>query len=70
MTPRPFDRAALDRWITGDCWPYRRRARVLARCAAGHTWRTVAVTDCGTTELVKPECPTCGEEAEEWDYAD
>lgn len=55
----------LDRWITGEC-DYDKRP-VTATCANGHEWPTVQVTDMGASELRDPDCPECGEPAQDAD---
>jgi hypothetical protein len=54
--------AALDRWITGDCFPWKRVDHCIARCENGHTWPTLEYHECGTVEYEKPDCPKCGSE--------
>jgi hypothetical protein len=56
--------ASLDRWITGECWPWRRRSPVWARCPNGHEWPTMVVHELGRAYLELEDCDVCGEPAE------
>lgn len=63
---------STDRYITGDCPPWKRTEKVIARCKNGHLWPTVAHHERGSADLHEPECPEpgCGEEAESWQVDD
>ena len=54
--------ASYDAWRLGG--DYRER-RVIAHCENGHYWHTKECTEYGGTELTVPECPVCGEPAED-----
>jgi len=63
MTSR--ESAALDRYITGDCWPWKRNDHVIAHCKKGHKWPAIAHHECGCVDIVPENCPKCGELAED-----